>query len=44
MDSVTKASSKKAKWRCLKGHEWIAVIHNRTVHKSGCPYCSGRRK
>lgn len=42
MDNVTKASSKRAKWRCAKGHEWFSTISNRTNKKSSCPYCSGK--
>ena len=40
MDSLAKASSKKVKWRCSKGHEWIAQIAKRTANKTGCPHCS----
>ena len=39
LDAVTRASGKKVKWRCSKGHEWYASIHQRTSSKSGCPYC-----
>ena len=39
LDEVAKASSKKAKWRCSKGHEWLATIVSRTNQKQGCPYC-----
>ena len=34
-------SSKKVWWKCKKGHEWQASLHNRSKGK-GCPYCSGR--
>jgi len=38
-------SSKKVWWICSKGHEWKTAISSRTgKSKSGCPYCSGRRK
>ena len=40
IDEVTRASNKKLKWRCSKGHEWYAKVSNRTSHKSGCPYCN----
>ena len=36
-------SGKKVWWVCAYGHEWEAVIGNRTRLGSGCPYCSGRR-
>ena len=34
-------SSKKAWWKCSRGHEWQAKIYHRN-NGSGCPYCSGR--
>ncbi len=34
-------SSRIVWWKCQKGHEWQASIHNRAKGK-GCPYCSGR--
>lgn len=40
-DDVSFASNKKVWWKCNKGHEWMAVIENRTAG-NGCPYCSGR--
>ncbi len=33
-------SNKKLKCICSKGHEWYAIIANRTFNKTGCPYCS----
>ena len=39
-NSLSKGSHQKKKWRCLKGHIWIAVVYSRQKH--GCPYCSGR--
>ena len=41
---VTVGSGKKVWWKCPKGHEWEAIVYNISKHKSGCPYCSGRRK
>lgn len=38
---LTCGSSKKAWWKCSKGHEWFAVIEH-TNRGHGCPYCSGR--
>lgn len=38
---VTISSGKKVWWNCSKGHEWEAQICNRTVNKTGCPYCAG---
>lgn len=40
-DSITPGSSKKVWWLCEQGHEWEAIIANRTKG-IGCPFCSGR--
>ena len=42
-DNVTISSSKKVWWLCDVGHEWEALISNRTVKDSGCPFCAGKR-
>lgn len=40
---VANGSCKKVWWKCSKcGHEWQAIIENRTKKGSGCPGCSGR--
>ena len=39
---VTKGSHKKVWWKCKLGHEWQAVIKNRS-NGCGCPYCSGKK-
>ena len=38
---VSRASGKKVWWLCGKepSHEWVSMVKNRTVHKSGCPEC-----
>ena len=36
---LTCGSCRKVWWRCAKGHEWQADIHNRSAG-NGCPYCS----
>lgn len=28
-------------WRCRLGHRWEVSVRSRTLHQSGCPYCSG---
>ena len=38
---VTPGSEKKVWWVCDKGHEWKAMIANRSKGR-GCPYCWGR--
>lgn len=39
---VTRGSSKKVWWECVKGHEWEATISSR-VRGNGCPYCSNQK-
>ncbi len=39
---VTCGSHKKVKWVCEKEHTWEAVIKNRVLLGSGCPYCQHR--
>ncbi len=39
--NVASGTNKKAWWKCSKGHQWMALIYNRVIKKSGCPYCSG---
>ena len=39
---LTVGSSKKAWWKCSKGHKWEATIASRNSGH-GCPYCSGQR-
>ena len=36
-------SSDKVWWKCNNGHEWKTGIVNRTLRRTGCPYCSGKR-
>lgn len=39
---VTNHSGKKVWWLCKNGHEWEALVSNRT-RGQGCPYCNGKR-
>ena len=39
---VTEGSKKKLLWMCGKGHEWEAIVLDRS-HGNGCPYCSNRK-
>lgn len=41
--TVTRGSNRVVWWQCSRGHEWEASVKSRTVMKSGCPFCSGRR-
>ena len=43
IDQVARASHKKFKWICSKGHEWLTTVVARTGQRQGCPYCSGQR-
>ena len=40
---VTSASSKIVWWLGKCGHEWDAAVGNRSINKTDCPYCSGRK-
>ena len=42
-EDFTAYSGRKVWWKCTEGHEWQALIANRT-RGTGCPYCSGRKK
>lgn len=42
MNEVARASQKRFKWTCSKGHEWLATVSSRTYQKQGCPYCNNR--
>ena len=41
-DKVSCGSHMKVRWICDKGHEWEAVVKNRALLGSGCPYCEHR--
>lgn len=38
--NITAGSNKYAYWICKKGHKWKAIIANRSLRGSGCPYCN----
>ena len=42
-DMVAASSNKKVWWQCAKGHEWQAIIANRSKG-NGCPYCAHKGK
>jgi len=44
-EQVPPRHSKKVYWICSKDnhHKWYATPHNRTLHKSSCPYCSNKK-
>ena len=39
---VSAGSHKKVWWICNKGHRWEAIVKNRALIGSGCPYCEHR--
>ena len=41
-DKVSCGSHLKVWWVCTKGHEWEAVVKNRALLGSNCPYCEHR--
>lgn len=40
-DKVAPFSHKKVWWKCKHGHEWEAIISNRS-NGNGCPWCAGQ--
>ena len=40
---VLPGSHKKVWWICSKGHEWDAVINNRTNGYNKCPFCKDEK-
>ena len=44
-DRIHIASCRKYWWKCSKcGHEWRALVINRTVHGTGCPNCCRKKE
>ena len=41
INEVARASKKKIQWKCKEGHTWLAVVGDRTLKKTRCPYCFG---
>lgn len=41
-ENVAMYSHKQVWWRCERDHSWKNYISNRTLHKHGCPYCTGQ--
>ena len=42
-ENVTSRSSRRVWWRCEKGHEWAALVKDRTMLHTGCPYCTNKQ-
>ena len=41
--TIIDGSRKKKRWKCNKGHTWDATVSDRTIRKSGCPYCANKK-
>lgn len=41
-DDCASGSNQKVWWKCIRGHEWKAIVYSRNKG-SGCPYCSGKK-
>ena len=44
-EDFTLGSDKKVWWKCPEGndHEWKAVVKNRSINGTRCPFCSGHK-
>jgi hypothetical protein len=40
---ISQGSNLKRSWKCSLKHEWLAVISDRAIKQSGCPFCAGKR-
>ena len=40
---ITPYANRKVWWRCSKGHVYQATVFSRTMNRSGCPYCAGKK-
>lgn len=40
---IVAGSHKKYWWKCEKNHKWQSSCDQRTVKKTGCPYCSNKK-
>ncbi len=41
INSISRGSSKKVQWKCVKNHFWYQTVSHRTLCRTGCPFCSG---
>ena len=42
-DKISEKSNLKVWWKCFLGHEYQTVVYNRTIQKSGCPFCARKK-
>jgi hypothetical protein len=40
---ITKQSNLRLEWQCHLGHRWKAVVSDRSIYNSGCPYCTNKK-
>ena len=40
--TVTAGTHRNLPWRCEKGHDWSAVVKNRSLGGAGCPVCANQ--
>ncbi len=41
IEALTRANSKRLWWKCpVCGGSWRSAVYNRTINRTGCPYCS----
>ena len=40
---VVPGSKRKVWWKCKNGHEWKAVLYERAIARTSCPYCSNKK-
>ncbi|MBQ1581970.1 MAG: zinc-ribbon domain-containing protein [Prevotella sp.] len=40
---ISSGSNKKVWWKCSLGHEWQAVVVERAIRGTGCPYCANQK-
>ena len=38
--SFVAGSNKKLRWKCEEGHNWMAIVNDRTYGSRGCPTCA----
>lgn len=40
---ISPVSKRRVWWICPRGHEYLSAVGRRTMRKSGCPYCDGKK-
>lgn len=42
-DTIMCSSTKKVWWKCIKNHEWVSEVRNRTKKGTNCPKCKSSK-